>query len=61
MCITKTCPRCKLSFECKTDDVTNCQCASVKLNQSQRDYIFQQFDDCLCASCLEQLRDEAGN
>lgn len=55
---TKTCPRCQQSFECKKDDVTHCQCASVKLFQAQRDAISQQYKDCLCANCLEQLRRE---
>ena len=51
----KTCPHCHKSFECKSDDVINCQCASVELDQNQRDMILKQYDDCLCALCLEQL------
>jgi len=54
----KTCPKCKTGFECKSGDVLNCQCETVKLTQVHRDYIAQQFDDCLCAGCLSELRAE---
>ncbi len=54
----KTCPKCTRPFECKTGDILNCQCQSVKLTQQHRDYIFEQFDECLCASCMRKLRSE---
>lgn len=54
----KKCSRCQKDFECKHDDIKNCQCASIELQQYQRDNIFKQYDDCLCANCLEQLRIE---
>lgn len=57
----KICPRCKNDFECKSNDVVHCQCASVELQQQQRDNIFKQYDDCLCANCLQQLRDACVN
>ncbi|MCK5001449.1 MAG: cysteine-rich CWC family protein [Gammaproteobacteria bacterium] len=55
---TKSCPRCQKKFECKPEYIKNCQCASIELKQHQYDYIFKQYDDCLCASCLEFLRAE---
>jgi hypothetical protein len=30
----------------------------VALNDSERDYILTQYDDCLCASCLMELKNE---
>lgn len=57
----KNCARCQKDVECKSDDIINCQCASVELQQDQRDNIFKQYDDCLCVNCLEQLRDECAN
>ena len=54
----KTCPRCNKAFECKSGDIVKCQCELVKLEQCHRDYIAQQFDDCLCAKCLVDLRSE---
>lgn len=54
----KNCVRCQKDFECKYDDIQNCQCASVELQQYQHDKILKLYDDCLCANCLEQLRVE---
>ena len=55
---SKTCPHCKNTFECKCGDIINCQCETVKLNQQQRDFILNKYDDCLCAECLAILRSE---
>jgi hypothetical protein len=54
----KFCPRCQKQFECKSEEIKNCQCASIDLQQYESDYIFKQYEDCLCISCLKQLRDE---
>ena len=35
-----------------------CQCSAVKLNQEERDYINNKYEDCLCAACMESLRSE---
>jgi len=55
---TKTCPHCQKNFECKCGDVINCQCETIELKQQHRDYIFKQYDDCLCASCMAFMRSE---
>jgi len=55
---SKTCPNCQTSFECKSRDIVNCQCESIELNQQHRDYIYDKYDDCLCAGCMEALRGE---
>lgn len=54
----KTCPHCQTHFECKSGDITNCQCEMVILNQQHRDYIYSHYDDCLCASCMRKMRSE---
>ena len=54
----KTCPHCQKNFECKRGNIISCQCESVELQQHHLDEIAQRYDDCLCAHCLEQLRDE---
>ncbi|BDD07828.1 hypothetical protein FUAX_02600 [Fulvitalea axinellae] len=54
----KKCPRCGAGFECKTGSVTICQCYAVPLNTDEREYIREKFDDCLCARCLAQLKQE---
>ncbi|MBZ4189194.1 cysteine-rich CWC family protein [Niabella beijingensis] len=52
----KYCPRCKQPFECKVGSILLCQCSTVSLNDEERDFINQQYEDCLCASCLKELR-----
>ena len=48
----KQCPRCKNDFECKTNNVLQCQCAGILLTENQRELITDQYSDCLCADCL---------
>ena len=55
----KICPRCHQTFECKSDDIENCQCASIELNKHQYDYIAKQYEDCLCINCLRLLAQNA--
>lgn len=55
---TRSCPNCNRVFECKSNKIQNCQCETVQLTQPQRDYIATQYDDCLCANCLKELRSQ---
>jgi len=48
----KQCPRCKTDFECKTNNVLQCQCVGIPLSEKQRTMIANDFGDCLCADCL---------
>jgi len=48
----KQCPRCKTDFECKTNNVLQCQCADIHLSEAQRSVIASEYADCLCADCL---------
>ncbi|MCF3110485.1 cysteine-rich CWC family protein [Niabella sp. CC-SYL272] len=52
----KYCPRCKQPFECKVGSILLCQCSTVSLNNEERDFIFKQYEDCLCAECLKALK-----
>lgn len=50
----KSCQRCGSKFICMHDeDITKCQCASVKLDEKQLALIKSQYSDCLCRDCLE--------
>ena len=52
----KTCPRCGKKFICRhNDDITKCQCASVQLTPEARQYIAENYTDCLCANCLREI------
>ncbi|HEX7756717.1 MAG TPA: cysteine-rich CWC family protein [Niabella sp.] len=52
----KYCPCCKQPFECKVGSILLCQCSAVTLTDPERDFINEQYDDCLCASCLKALK-----
>ena len=55
---TKSCPRCNASFECKSGSISLCQCQSVVLSVEQIEYMQMQYEDCLCAKCLLEVRAE---
>jgi hypothetical protein len=52
----KGCPRCGAAFECKVGDISRCQCYNIKLNDAETEYISQYYQDCLCASCIKEMR-----
>lgn len=54
----KYCPRCNVIFECKVGSVNLCQCSTVQLTAEERNFLLDKFDDCLCASCMAELRSE---
>lgn len=51
----KTCPRCGTGFECKAGNILQCQCYGIELSAAARQIVEQQYQDCLCRSCLEAL------
>lgn len=55
---TKSCPRCRSEFECKSGSVLLCQCQTIVLSAEQLEYINSLYDDCLCITCLHALRTE---
>jgi hypothetical protein len=55
----RTCPRCSREFECKSGSVTQCQCSTVELSLEELEFIHAHYDDCLCATCLAVLKQEA--
>jgi hypothetical protein len=52
----KICERCGTPFKCYHDDVLNCHCALIALDAQQREYIGQNYDDCLCHACLQEIK-----
>lgn len=55
------CPRCNAPFECKVNDIENCHCNSVVLDDQERDYINQRYKDCLCGRCMGEMKAEYHN
>lgn len=54
----KNCQRCGKSFECKSGNISQCQCFGFTMTDELKVYIEQRYNDCLCRSCLEYLRIE---
>jgi hypothetical protein len=52
----KICPRCSHLFECKMGSITECQCYAIQLSNEERMFIEECYDDCLCNSCLTELK-----
>ncbi len=52
----KICPRCEAAFECKLGSITECQCYSILLDIEEKAFIEERYADCLCRSCLLELK-----
>jgi hypothetical protein len=55
---TKQCPRCKVPFECKVGNITECQCSGITFNEAEKDYVARSYSDCLCRKCLLEIKHE---
>ncbi len=53
----KTCQRCSNSFICQPENIADCQCSTVVLDQQTRDYLAKTRYDCLCKNCLLTLNE----
>ena len=46
------CPICNKIFTCKKNDITNCQCNTVKLTEETVNFLAETNLSCLCKECL---------
>lgn len=53
----KTCPKCGRKFICNHENITECQCAKIKLSSNAQKYIADNYSDCVCANCLKEIAD----
>lgn len=53
-----SCERCTSKIECKANNYTQCECSKVQLNLNEIQYISENYEGCMCASCLEELKQE---
>lgn len=53
--MTKICPHCHCEFECRNDNVLECDCVHVILSREALDYISTHYADCLCVDCLRAI------
>ena len=51
----KLCERCGVKFECKADDISNCNCFSIELSHLVQAELKEKYHDCLCADCLKRI------
>ena len=49
------CPKCKKQFQCLAEDISNCGCNTVQINQELRLLLSKNFETCLCTDCLTEL------
>lgn len=56
--IKKLCPRCGAAFDCKSEDIKHCVCASVSLTEKQIEFIQLNYSGCLCINCLRTIKEE---
>ncbi|WP_353120926.1 cysteine-rich CWC family protein [Dysgonomonas capnocytophagoides] len=50
----KICPRCSASFACREDRTDLCHCTRIYLFSGVRDYIIDNYENCLCPKCLKE-------
>ncbi len=55
---SKQCVRCRSEFECKPENIGECQCSRIQLNDDERAFIKSAFEGCLCLTCLQELKRE---
>ena len=55
---TKLCGRCEQSFECKVGNILECQCYGVSMSDEEKKFIADNYNDCLCRRCLEDIKTE---
>lgn len=51
----KKCVRCASAFVCREDRSELCQCKRVYMVPGSMDFVRDNFDNCLCASCLAEI------
>jgi hypothetical protein len=54
----KNCPRCGQAFTCKAGSITQCECSTLALTREEQAWIEERFNDCLCISCLKEIKKE---
>lgn len=53
----KVCLRCGVMFDCKHDeDFRSCHCTEIGLDAPMRNYLKENYSDCLCPDCLKAVQ-----
>ena len=51
----ENCSRCNNTLECKVDDIQNCNCSTINVKETTKEFLKTTEYKCLCNACLEQL------
>ena len=51
----KKCDRCQNNFDCNSENITECFCNDIHINEDIKDYLKETTYDCLCSDCLKEL------
>jgi hypothetical protein len=57
----KICAVCGQTFECKVGDIVNCDCYNIQLTEEAQRYIANNYNDCICITCLTKIKDTITN
>jgi hypothetical protein len=53
----KTCPHCGREFDCRHNDIWNCDCLKARLTPDERKTLNRRYpDQCLCLECLTRVK-----
>lgn len=52
----KVCLRCDVTFDCLHDDICQCHCFDVRLDDRQHRYLVENDSSCLCGDCLRDVK-----
>lgn len=55
------CQRCQSTFQCKANDIANCQCATVTISKEAKQYLKTTNYGCLCKNCLMEINQQIKN
>lgn len=54
----KICEKCQQTFNCKMENIMQCQCYGIALTSHAKQLISNTFSDCLSKNCLLKINEE---
>ena len=53
-----TCQSCQQPFICNPANIAECDCSKIQLTAEEIAYVAKQYTNCVCNTCLLNLKDE---
>ena len=54
----KKCAKCKVDFECNTENIAACHCNTVVISDKTLELLKIKYANCLCSACLWAIANE---